>query len=219
MDGLRQRKKQQTYEAIRAAAVRLFADRDFESVPVAEIARLAGVSVATVFNYFPTKEDLVYEGLETFQSVLLAAIRDREPGQSIPQAFRALLVQPQGLLASTAPGAVESLAVITKIITASPALRSRERRIYDHYTDALARLIADELSAEPGDIEPWVVANALMGVHRAVIEHVREGVLAGKSGSRLARGVRTQVSRAIATLERGLARYPVRPSANDFASG
>ncbi|TMM00918.1 MAG: helix-turn-helix transcriptional regulator, partial [Actinobacteria bacterium] len=56
--GLRERKKQRTRELIEATARQLFIERGFEAVPVAEIARAAEVSEATVFNYFPTKEDL-----------------------------------------------------------------------------------------------------------------------------------------------------------------
>ena len=62
--GLRQRKKQQTRQLIADTAWRLFADRGFERVTVAEIAREAQVAVATVFNYFPTKEDLFFYRLE-----------------------------------------------------------------------------------------------------------------------------------------------------------
>ena len=72
--GLRERKKEQTRQLIAETARRLFAERGFEQVTVAQIARAADVAEQTVYNYFPTKEDLVYWRLESFEQELLAAI-------------------------------------------------------------------------------------------------------------------------------------------------
>ena len=99
--GLRERKKQQTRQHLADTARRLFAERTFESVTVADVANAAGVSEATVFNYFRTKEDLFYVGLEAFENQLLSSIRDRPAGESILEAFRRFVLQPRGLLAST----------------------------------------------------------------------------------------------------------------------
>lgn len=55
--GLRERKKRQTRELIAAVAHRLFGERGFDAVTVAEVARAADVSEGTVYNHFPTKED------------------------------------------------------------------------------------------------------------------------------------------------------------------
>src|ERR671936_377992 len=85
--GLRERKKQQTRRLIAETARRLFNERGFEQVTVAEIARAAEVSEKTVFNYFPAKEDLVYWRLESFEEELLAAVRERAVGESILSAF------------------------------------------------------------------------------------------------------------------------------------
>src|SRR5881227_731777 len=90
--GLRERKKQRTRELIADTARRLFAERGFDAVPVAEIAREAEVSEATVFNYFPTKEDLFYSRLEAFEDELLASIRERPAGQSVLDAFEEFLL-------------------------------------------------------------------------------------------------------------------------------
>src|SRR5436305_3875857 len=97
--GLRERKKQRTRQLIADTARRLFAERGFEAVPVAEIAREAEVSEATVFNYFPTKEHLFYSRLEAFEEELLASIRQRGPGESVLEAFGRFSTPPRGLLA------------------------------------------------------------------------------------------------------------------------
>src|ERR1044072_7879145 len=57
-EGLRERKKRQTRQYISDVATGLFLDRGFDAVTVAEVAEAADVSVNTVYNYFPTKEDL-----------------------------------------------------------------------------------------------------------------------------------------------------------------
>src|SRR6059036_3551841 len=98
--GLRERKKQRTRELIAETARRLFAERGFDRVTVAEVARAAEVSQQTVFNYFPSKEDLVYWRLESFEDELLSTIRDRAPGESVLTAFGRFLLVPRGLLAS-----------------------------------------------------------------------------------------------------------------------
>src|ERR687887_565894 len=156
--GLRERKKQQTRRLIADTARRLFAERSFEAVTVAEVAREADVSEATVFNYFPTKEDLFYSGLEAFEEELLSSIRDREPGESVLAAFGRFVLQPRGLLAAKDPDAIERLAAITRVISDSPALLAREQQIFAGYTASLAALIAEETGAEADAVEPWVAA-------------------------------------------------------------
>jgi AcrR family transcriptional regulator len=205
--GLRERKKQQTRQLIADTAWRLFAERGFEPVTVAEVAGAADVSEATVFNYFPTKEDLVYGRMEAFEEDLLAAIRQRRPGESVLEAFGRFVLEPRGLLAAKGKEAAEGLATIARVITSSPALLARERQIFARYTESLAALIAEGTSAAAGDVEPWVAANAMIGVHRALIDYVRAQALAGRRTPAIARDFRAQGERALALLEHGLGRY------------
>jgi AcrR family transcriptional regulator len=212
--GLRERKKRQTRQLIADTARRLFAERGFESVTVAEVARAADVAEATVFNYFPTKEDLFYSRLEAFEEELLAAIREREPGESVLAAFRGFLLEQRGVLAMKSPGgddeATKQLRTVTRVIIESPALLARERQVFARYAEALTVLIAEETGSPPNDVAPRVVANALLGVHRALIDYVRERALAGARASQVAREVRAEGKRAFAQLERGLGDYAVR---------
>jgi AcrR family transcriptional regulator len=208
--GLRERKKQRTRALIAETARALFAERGFDRVTIAEVARAADVSEQTVFNYFPTKEDLVYWRLDTFEHELLETIRARHPGESVLQAFGRYVLQRRGLLAQTDPEARERLAGITRMITQSPALLAREREIFDRYTTSLAALVAEETGAQPGDVEPWVVANALMGVHRALVDFSRARVVAGAPSARISREVLARGEQAIAALEHGLGAVGVR---------
>jgi AcrR family transcriptional regulator len=195
--GLRERKKQRTRELIAETARRLFVERGFDAVPVTELAREAEVSEKTVFNYFPTKEDLVFWRLESFEDELLSAVRDREPGESILDAFGRFVMRRRGLLAAKDPESAERLAAITRMIVSSPALQRREREIFDRYTASLAELIG-------GDVEAWVIANALMGVHRALVDYTRRRILEGARNPVLAREVSAEGTRALQRLGAGL---------------
>jgi AcrR family transcriptional regulator len=208
--GLRERKKQRTRQLIAETARRLFAERGFEAVPVSEIAREAEVSEATVFNYFPTKEDLVYHRLEAFEEDLLHSIRERAPGESVLAAFGRFVTIPRGLLAARDPGQVEHLAAITRVITESPALLAREQQVYAKYTEAFAALLATETGASPGDLEPWVVARALIGLHQALVDYSRREIVAGTRNPTLARRIRRETQRTLELLSRGLADYGTR---------
>jgi AcrR family transcriptional regulator len=208
--GLRERKKQRTRQLIADTARRLFAQRGFEAVPVAEIARAAEVSEATVFNYFPTKEDLLYSRLEAFEEELLTSVRARASGESVLSAFGRFVLTPRGLLSAEDPAQVEELAAITRVITDSPALLAREQQVYARYTAALAGLLASEAGAGADDVEPWVVSHALIGLHETVVDYSRREILAGTRNPALARRVRRQTQRALELLASGLGGYGVR---------
>jgi len=206
--GLRERKKQQTREAIADTALRLFTERGFDAVPVAEVAREANVSEATVFNYFPTKEDLVYHRLAAFETELLDAIRDRPAGEAALAAFGRFVLEPRGYLATKEPD--ERFLAIPRMIEQSPALLARERQIFERFTLALAALLAEETGARPDAMEPRVAAEALIGVHRALVGYARREMLAGRGPQALGRDVRDRGRRAVALLEGGLGGYAVK---------
>jgi AcrR family transcriptional regulator len=205
--GLRERKKQQTQRAILDTATRLFAERGFDGVTVAEIARAAELSEMTVFNYFPTKEDLVFGRMEFFEERLVAAVEQRDLGESAVASFGRVLLADTDQLAARA----DMIAKAATLIRASPALQAREREVTARYTARLAHLFTAETRAGADDIEAWAAASALMAVHHGLVQHVRNAVLAGRRGRRLSTAAAAQASRALARLESGLADYPTTP--------
>jgi AcrR family transcriptional regulator len=220
--GLRERKKQQTRALIADTAWRLFADRGFGQVTVADIAREAQVAEATVFNYFPTKEDLFYARLDAFGTGLIEAIGNRPPAEPVLPAFRRYLLQLGGLLAQIEAGdpeALQRLRTVNRVIAASPALQAREQQAIARYTDSLAALLAAETGAPVADVDAYVAAHALMGVHRILIDYVRRHVDADDRPTRLAAEVRKLGARAFALLDHGLGDYATKRPTDTLEKG
>jgi AcrR family transcriptional regulator len=203
--GLRERKKELTRELIADAARRQFAERGFDAVTVAQVARAANVSEVTVFNYFPTKEDLFYGGMQFFEEQLLDAVRKRTPGESVLDAFRRPVLE--GVKHLAADERAEAIHAAGILISTSDALEAHEREIVARYTRLLAEELAKEAGAKPGDVEAIGVATALMGVQRALVGYVRSSILAGRRGRRLVADARSQAERGFGRLEKGLADY------------
>src|ERR1700737_4283873 len=80
--GLRERKKERTRRHIADSAARLFAERGYEQVAVGDVARKAEVAEQTVYNYFPTKEQLVIDRDQRVRDRLCELIRSRPAATS-----------------------------------------------------------------------------------------------------------------------------------------
>src|SRR5882724_205113 len=74
--GLRERKKRLMRQQLSDTATQMFMERSFDAVRVTEIAEACGVSEKTVFNYFPTKESLILDRLESTMDSLRAGLAD-----------------------------------------------------------------------------------------------------------------------------------------------
>jgi AcrR family transcriptional regulator len=202
MIGLRERKKQLTRQEIFEASQRLFARQGFEKVKVADVARAANVSEMTVYNYFPTKEDLFYAGMQFFEERLVEAVRDRPRGESALKAFRRRVLEGARNLEPRERS--DTILRAGRAIAGSPSLRTREREIVEAHTRRLAEAIGGD------EVEATVAAAAMMAAHRALVEHARQQVAAGHRGAALADDFRTQARRVFTRLERGLGDYAVR---------
>jgi AcrR family transcriptional regulator len=206
--GLRELKKQRTRDLIAQTARRLFVERGFDGVTVADIAAEAEVAEATVFNYFGSKEDLFFVVLESFEDALIVAVRHRAQGQSVVDAFRELIADGAQRLAS--PQGTRGAALGARLISGSPALQRKELEIYARYTAVLAALLAEESGTEHGDIRPQVIANALMGVHRALVDLVRSLASGDVPGSEIAVSVAREAEHGFSILNQGLEDFELR---------
>nr|WP_066973525.1 TetR/AcrR family transcriptional regulator [Streptomyces sp. NRRL F-4489] len=146
--GLRERKKLRTRQRISGAATRLFIERGFDNVTVAEVARAAEVSTMTVFNYFPRKEDLFLDRIPEASDLLVSAVRERGPDETPLAALRRLALD---LLARRHPlgGPGEGFAYFWRTVLDAPSLRARAREAAEEIEGALAGALAEAAGQDP----------------------------------------------------------------------
>ncbi|MEV0740331.1 TetR family transcriptional regulator [Streptomyces sp. NPDC050549] len=89
LPGLRERKKERTRNLIAQEALRLFREKGFDEVSVVEVAAAAEVSKATLFRYFPAKEDLVLHRFADHLGEAARVVRERPPALTPTAALRA----------------------------------------------------------------------------------------------------------------------------------
>jgi AcrR family transcriptional regulator len=145
--GRRERKKQQTRQAISDVATRLFLERGFDAVTVAEVAKAADVAVQTVFNHFPTKEDLFFDETGWWAGPA-QAIRDAPPDANpftvLEQQYLSVV---RGRLES---GHLATWLEFSRTTAESPALLARRRQIAEEMEDTLAAaLLARDPELKP----------------------------------------------------------------------
>jgi AcrR family transcriptional regulator len=208
-EGLRERKKRQTHEAIAQAAMELFAAHGFDEVTVADVARAADVSEKTVFNYFPAKEDLVLHGGEERRAALIEAIRSRPAGVSLVEPFRSATLE---FVDRVEHDPVESIVGVPRLVAHSRALRNRLFLGWEEEAAALAPVIAAEAGAPEGDLVPAVIARTLAWTNRLVFRAAFTRLIAGEDQRVVAADLRDQAHRAYEALEQGLAGYGAKAS-------
>jgi AcrR family transcriptional regulator len=208
-EGLRERKKRQTREAIARAAMRLFKARGFDAVTVAEIANAADVSEKTVFNYFPSKEDLVFQGGAERRAALIEAIRARPRDASLVEPFRRWTMQ---FIDRVERDPVESIVGVPRLVARSPSLRDRLFLAWEEEAAMLAPVIAEEAGQSADELVPLVVARTLTWTHRVVFRAAFTRLLAGEDQRDVAADLRVQAQQAYDTLERGLRDYGLNQS-------
>ena len=195
---MRDRKKRQRRDAIAAHALRLFSENGFERVTIREIAQVADVSEPTIFNYFPTKESLVFNEDQERELALLRAVRDRPTGISVVAAFRDMALELFDRHRR------ETDVNWFRVVQGSPTLQRHRRELYARQALSLAAVLKQEAGDELGDVGALSAARALMGVMAAAGEVFGQRLVSGASSRSVTREIRAEVVRAFDLLEMGL---------------
>ncbi|MFD9464411.1 TetR/AcrR family transcriptional regulator [Streptomyces sp. NPDC060027] len=208
-EGLRERKKRQTRQYISDVATGLFLERGFDAVTVAEVADAANVSVNTVYNYFPAKEDLFLDRSAGVVDRLARWVRGRPKGES---AAAAVLRELREEVEAVSPrlGLMVDYARFMQVIHEAPALRSRLWAIGQDILVNLEEALREETGAPPEDSLPGLVAGQINWVHQTVMSAIGREMMAGRNPDEVSREILVLLDDMEDLLSRKVLNYAVR---------
>ncbi|MBZ6114335.1 MULTISPECIES: TetR/AcrR family transcriptional regulator [Streptomyces] len=208
-EGLRERKKRQTRQYISDVATGLFLERGFEAVTVAEVADAADVSVNTVYNYFPAKEDLFLDRSEGVIDRLSRWVRGRREGES---AARAVLRELREEVESVSPrvGLMDGYATFMTVVQDSAALRSRMWATAQEALLNLERTLREETGAAEDDMTPALMAGQINWLHGTVLAAIGQRMVDGGEPSEVSREVMLLLDEMEELLSGKVLNYAVR---------
>jgi AcrR family transcriptional regulator len=142
-EGRRERKRRQTRERIAQAAMTLFLQRGFDGTTIEDITEAADVSKRSFFDYFPSKEEVVFAWQDAFADGLAAAVAARPPGEPVVRVIEEALSA--AIVAAADPDSV----ALADLIRNTPVLKARDQLKYTK----LEQKLTEALSARAGDSE------------------------------------------------------------------
>ncbi|MGW1270015.1 TetR family transcriptional regulator [Streptomyces sp. NPDC002491] len=163
--GLRERMRATVKAEVVDVAHRLFTEQGFDRTTVDQIAAEVGLSRASLFRYFGTKEDIVLGRLEEsgrkIAEELAARPEDEQPWEALRRAFDVLIRMNE----ATPEQALSYL----RMLQETPSLRARHHEKQMSWQELLAPEVARRLEADPDQPED-TRANALAAAALACLD-------------------------------------------------
>ncbi|MFK0262492.1 TetR/AcrR family transcriptional regulator [Streptomyces angustmyceticus] len=185
-EGLRERKKRQTRQYISDVATGMFLARGFDAVTVADVAEAAEVSVNTVYNYFPAKEDLFFDRSEGILDRLSRFVRGRPAGES---AAAAVLRELREEVEAVSPrvGLMEGYDQFMRVVHGAPTLKARLWYLQQEIHLNLEETLRKETGAAADDPLPGLMAGQIGWVHQSLMGWISQQMLDGRKPAEVSR--------------------------------
>jgi len=203
VSGLRARKKQESRRKIVAEAERLFRERGYERVRMIDIAQAAEVSEPTLYNYFPSKEHLIFDMDQELEERIVACIKGVAPSKALVEAVRKESLRFLGDLSRSGAGKPTGIPLS---VLQSEALQ----RVWLQMNSRIAHRVAETLLAKSkpkiSRITALILGRSIVAVFAVILEEFGAGRLRGRSAKRLRQEIQSAVNQTLDNLGASVAR-------------
>jgi AcrR family transcriptional regulator len=165
VEGLRERKKERTRDAIRDAAHDLFVERGFAGTTVDDIAAAADVSPRTFFRYFASKEEVLFSSFDETLEILQAFLHSRPAGESVAESLRVAAAE-----FATLGGTVSGDTATFDIYRSTEALNARYLQSFFHLESMFAEWLGTKLGRPADDLLPRTLAAVVASGARVALD-------------------------------------------------
>ena len=197
--GLRERKKAETRRRIADVAARMFVDRGYENVRMIDIAQAAAISEPTLYNYFPTKEHLIFDRDREFEELILQAVLRLPRGQTLAESLRGNAL---AFLDEISPG-IGKPSWVPASVAAGPELRRIWLEIDARCADALTEVLIKKEKGRLTRPAAKVMARSMVALFAVIVEGAGERDVAGRSRHVIVQEMRAAVDAAVETIQSG----------------
>ncbi|WP_051579684.1 TetR family transcriptional regulator [Pseudonocardia acaciae] len=161
----RERKKRQTRRLLAETAIKLFGEQGYEQTTVAQIAATADVATKTFFNYFPSKEDVLFADDEERNVVPLRVIAERRPGEPVADLLTRVYdeMRTSYLADGVGPSDPAVMATYARLLMTVPALQARALHRAFKLQQEMASALLDAYPDELDEISAAAVVGAFAG--------------------------------------------------------
>ncbi|GAA1431021.1 TetR family transcriptional regulator [Streptomyces thermospinosisporus] len=195
--GLRERKRQRMYQVLSDTAVRLFLERGFDAVSVAEVAAAAEVSKPTLFRYFPAKEDLVLHRIADHQDEAARVVKEGPaPVEALRRHFLAGLERCDPV---TGLNDQPEVLAYHRLLYGTPALVARLHAYLERSEASLAEALG-------GGLDARLAAGQIIAVRRILAEENWRRMAAGERAEDVRPDAVAAAERAFGMLEETVSR-------------
>lgn len=198
--GLRERKKAETRNRLADTAAKMFIERGYENVRMVDIAQAADVSEQTLYNYFPTKEHLIFDRDREFEELILRAATERLPGQKLSDTVRAGALQ---FLDQISP-AIGNPSWVPASVASGPELRRVWLEINARCADALTAALVETARGKITRPVAKLMARSIVACFAVIVEGIGEGSAEGKRRDAIIKEMRAAIEACAQIIECGI---------------
>ncbi len=176
MAGLRERKKVHMRSTIQREALRLFSEKGFDATTVDQIAEAAGISPATFYRYFTSKEDSVVT--DEYDPIFVQSIMERPSDEPLIESVRAVMTE---VVAHYLARDRDLLIARHELRRQTPALAVAFYEEQERSLEMFAALVARHVRRPLDDVDVRIACGALTGaLHETFAAWLGQGARGGE---------------------------------------